>query len=220
MQRSLADENYLKAVFHLSGERAVSVPTGLLAEYLNVSAASVTDKMKRLKERGYVAYQKSRGVTLTTEGSKIALSVIRKHRLWEQFLVQVLDFRWDEIHEIAEQLEHVDSDELIERIDHYLGYPKVDPHGDPIPDEQGKIKELQLLQLGKVVEGATVRIAAVANHDPEFLKFLDKKGLTLHREVTLKSREAYDGTLTLQMAEKKLVTLSEQVATQIWVALR
>lgn len=218
MQRSLADENYLKAVFHLSGDKAA--PTGMLAEYLNVSAASVTDKMKRLQEKGYVIYQKSRGVVLTREGSQIALSVIRKHRLWEQFLVAVLGFKWDEVHEIAEQLEHIDSDELVERIDRYLGYPKADPHGDPIPDEKGKISEPELIQLGAAQEGKTVRIAAVANHDPEFLKFLDKKGLVLHRELTIKSREPYDGTLTLQTAEKKTVILSEMVASQIWVAFR
>jgi len=217
MQRSLADENYLKAVFHLSGDNAAPVTTGLLAEYLNVSAASVTDKMKRLKEKGYVQYQKSRGVLLSKEGRTIALSVIRKHRLWEQFLVQVLSFRWDEVHEIAEQLEHIDSDELIERIDHYLDYPTVDPHGDPIPDEKGKISETRLHHLGEVPVGRKVRIAAVASHDPEFLKFLDKKGLTLYRELMLKSRETYDGMLTLFVPEKKPVILSEQVAKQIWV---
>ncbi|HEX5552844.1 MAG TPA: metal-dependent transcriptional regulator [Chitinophagaceae bacterium] len=217
MQRSLADENYLKAVFHLSGDNAAPVTTGLLAEYLNVSAASVTDKMKRLKDKGYVQYQKSKGVLLSKDGRKIALSVIRKHRLWEQFLVEVLAFKWDEVHDIAEQLEHIDSDELIGRIDHYLGYPTADPHGDPIPDEKGKIDEPHLHHLGEVMVGTTVRIAAVANHDPEFLKFLDKKGLVLHREITLKTREAYDGTLTLLMAERKPVILSGQVARQIWV---
>lgn len=218
IQRSLADENYLKAVFHLSGDRAV--PTGLLAEYLSVSAASVTDRMKRLQEKGYVNYQKSRGVVLTETGSRIALSVIRKHRLWEQFLVSVLGFKWDEVHDIAEQLEHIKSDELVERIDRYLGYPKADPHGDPIPDGKGRIAEPDLIVLGEVSEGHTVRIAAVANHDPEFLQFLDKKGLTLNRELTLRSREPYDGTLTLMMAGQKTVTLSERVAAQIWVASR
>jgi DtxR family Mn-dependent transcriptional regulator len=217
MRRSLADENYLKAVFHLSGDNTAPVTTGLLAEYLNVSAASVTDKMKRLQEKRYVEYQKSRGVLLSAEGREIAVAVIRKHRLWEQFLVQVLDFRWDEVHEIAEQLEHIDSDELVERINRYLGYPRVDPHGDPIPDKRGKIEETHLLHLGEIDEGSRVCIAAVANHDPEFLKFLDKKGLTLHCELVLKSREAYDGTLTLLIPERKPVVLSRQVARQILV---
>lgn len=217
MQRSLADENYLKAVYHLSGGEPAPVTTGLLAEYLNVTAASVTDKMKRLKEKGYLEYQKSKGVMLSKEGRKIALSVIRKHRLWEQFLVQVLGFKWNEVHQIAEQLEHIDSDELIERIDKFLDYPTVDPHGDPIPDEKGKIENLHLQNLGEAGVGASVSIAAVANHDPEFLKFLDKKGLALNCKLTIKMREAYDGTVTLWITGEKPVVLSEQVARQIWV---
>lgn len=218
MQRSLADENYLKAVFHLSGDEHTPVTTGLLAEYLNVSAASVTDKMKRLKEKGYLRYQKSKGVLLTGEGRKIALSVIRKHRLWEQFLVEVLAFKWDEVHDIAEQLEHIDSDELVGRIDRYLGYPTVDPHGDPIPDEKGKIDEQHLHHLGDVEVGGTVRVAAVANHDPEFLQFLDAKGLALHSRITLSAREAYDGSVTLSVPGRDAVTLTQQVARQIWVS--
>jgi DtxR family Mn-dependent transcriptional regulator len=217
MQRSLADENYLKAVFHLSGDERIPVTTGLLSEYLNVTAASVTDNMKRLKEKDYVKYKKSKGVLLTEEGRAIALSVIRKHRLWEQFLVEVLAFKWDEVHEIAEQLEHIDSDELIGRIDRYLGYPTADPHGDPIPDERGKIDVQHLHHLADVEVGETVRIAAVANHNPEFLQFLDQKGIGLHSEVTLNTREAYDGTVTLSMPENNPVTLSQQVARQIWV---
>lgn len=217
MQRSLADENYLKAVYHLSGDNAAAVSTGLLAEYLNISAASVTDKIKRLKERGYVQYKKSRGVLLSSEGRTIALSVIRKHRLWELFLVNVLGFGWEEVHDIAEQLEHIDSDELVERIDRHLGFPTTDPHGDPIPDDKGEINEAHLHHLGEVEVGKSFQIAAVANHDTEFLKFLDKKGLVLHCEFALKSREVYDGTLTLQLPGKKPVVLSEQVARQIWV---
>lgn len=217
MQRSLADENYLKAVYHLSGDNAAAVPTGLLADYLNVSAASVTDKMKRLKEKGFVQYKKSRGVMLSKEGRRIALSVIRKHRLWELFLVNVLGFRWDEVHDIAEQLEHIDSDELVERMDRYLGFPTADPHGDPIPDGRGKINEPQLHHLAEVEVGKSFQIAAVASEDSEFLKFLDKKGLGLNSEITLKSREIYDGTLTLILQGKKTVIISEQVARRIWV---
>jgi DtxR family Mn-dependent transcriptional regulator len=217
MQRSLADENYLKAVYHLSGDNAAAVSTGLLADYLNVSAASVTDKIKRLKEKGFVQYMKSRGVLLSEEGRRIALSVIRKHRLWELFLVNVLGFGWDEVHDIAEQLEHIDSDELVERMDRYLGFPATDPHGDPIPDGKGKINEPRLKHLAEVDVGKSFHIAAVANEDAGFLKFLDKKGLGLHSEITLQSREVYDGTLTLILKGKKPVVVSEQVARQIWV---
>lgn len=217
MQRSLADENYLKAVFHLSGDQDVPVATGLLADYLNVSAASVTDKMKRLQQKGWVNYQKSRGTVLSSDGKKIALSVIRKHRLWEQFLVQVLDFKWDEVHDIAEQLEHIQSDELIGRIDHYLGYPTADPHGDPIPDEEGEMNDAGLLLLSDAPAGKKFRVAAVANHDAEFLRFLEKKGLMLHSEVILNSREDYDGTVSLTRESRPAITLSKQVVRQIWV---
>lgn len=217
MQRSLADENYLKAVYHLSGDNASAVSTGLLAEYLNVSAASVTDKIKRLKDKGFVQYKKSRGVLLSKEGRKIALYVIRKHRLWELFLVNVLGFGWDQVHDIAEQLEHIDSNELVERMDRYLGFPTTDPHGDPIPDGKGKIIEANLQHLAEAEVGKSFHIAAVANDDAEFLKFLDKKGLGLHSEITLQNREVYDGTLTLMLPRKKSVVVSEQVAKQIWV---
>lgn len=217
MQRSLADENYLKAVYHLSGDNAAAVSTGLLADYLNVSAASVTDKIKRLKEKGFVEYKKSRGVLLSKEGRRIALFVIRKHRLWELFLVNVLGFGWDEVHDIAEQLEHIDSDELVKRIDRYLGYPTSDPHGDPIPDGKGKMIEPQLQHLGEVDVGRSFFIAAVASGDAEFLKFLDRKGLGLHSKITLQNREVYDGTLTLTSKGSKPIVISEQVARQIWV---
>ncbi len=217
MQRSLAEENYLKAVFHLSGEEGEPVGTGLLAEYLNVSAASVTDKMKRLQKKSWIAYQKSRGAVLTEAGKRIALSVIRKHRLWEQFLVEVLGFEWDEVHDVAEQLEHIRSDKLVERIDRYLGHPKVDPHGDPIPDNTGNIEKPDLLHLDEAPIEGRYRVAAVASHDPEFLRFLDKKGLVLHAKLTLEKREEYDRTLTLSLADLPLVTLSSQVARQIWV---
>lgn len=217
MQRSLADENYLKAVYHLSGDNSAAVSTGLLADYLNVSAASVTDKIKRLKEKGFVQYQKSRGVMLSKEGRRIALSVIRKHRLWELFLVNVLGFGWDKVHDIAEQLEHINSDELVDRMDRYLGFPTTDPHGDPIPDERGKISEPHLQHLAEADVGQSFHIAAVASADAEFLKFLDKKGLGLHAEIVLQSRERYDGTLTLILQGKNPVVISEQVARQIWV---
>ncbi len=217
MQRSLADENYLKAVFHLSGTDHEPVGTGTLAEFLNVSAASVTDKMKRLRQKGLLDYQKSKGAVLSNEGRKIALSVIRKHRLWEQFLVEVLGFEWDEVHDIAEQLEHVHSEKLVESIDRFLGYPKADPHGDPIPDNTGKIVTPDLHHLDEVAVGFSYKIAAVDSQDAELLRFLDKKGLNLHTELTLDNREEYDRSLVIRVAENDPVNLSGLVARRIWV---
>lgn len=217
MQRSLADENYLKAVFHLSGTTNEPVGTGTLAGYLNVSAASVTDKMKRLRQKGWLDYQKSRGATLSEEGRVIALSVIRKHRLWEQFLVEVLGFEWDEVHDVAEQLEHIHSEKLIASIDKFLGYPKADPHGDPIPDNTGKISTPELHHLDEVAVGLSYKIAAVDSRDEDLLRFLDKKGLVLNTELALKKREEYDRSLVIEVAEKETVTLSGLVARRIWV---
>lgn len=217
MQRSLADENYLKAVFHLSGSEEEAVGTGTLAEFLNVSAASVTDKMKRLQQKGLLNYQKSKGAVLSEEGKKIALLVIRKHRLWEQFLVEVLGFEWDEVHDVAEQLEHVHSEQLIERIDKFLGYPKADPHGDPIPDNNGKIIAPELHHLDEVAVGLSYKIAAVDSQDAELLRFLDKKGLALNTELILKKREEYDRSLTIAVADNEPVSLSGLVARRIWV---
>ena len=217
MQRSLADENYLKAVFHLSETEEGPVSTGMLAEFLKVSAASVTDKMKRLQQKGWLDYQKSKGAVLSEAGRGIALTVIRKHRLWEQFLVEVLGFEWDEVHDVAEQLEHIHSEKLIASIDKFLGYPKADPHGDPIPDHTGKIDAPALQHLDEVPVGQPYTIAAVDSQDAELLRFLDKKGLNLHTAFMLQSREDYDRSLVVAVAGKAPVNLSGLVARRIWV---
>lgn len=218
MQRSLADENYLKAIFHLSGEEQAPVGTGMLADFLEVRAASVTDKMKRLQKKGLLDYQKSKGAALTEAGEKIALLIIRKHRLWEQFLVEVLGFDWHEVHDIAEQLEHIHSEELINRIDQYLGHPKEDPHGDPIPDADGKISQQDLYNLDQVATGASYQIITVESRDAELLQFLDKKGLNLHTTLTLIQRETYDRSIIIEIQKKSPINLSRMVAKKIWVS--
>jgi len=217
MRRSLADENYLKAVFHLSDAEGNPVGTGTLAEFLKVSAASVTDKMKRLQKKGWLDYQKSKGVVLSEEGRKIALLVIRKHRLWEQFLVEVLGFEWDEVHDVAEQLEHIHSEILVERIDKYLGHPKVDPHGDPIPDKEGRIVAQDLHSLAEVAVGNPYEIISVDSQDADLLRFLDKKGLVINTVFKLDSREDYDKSLVMTVSGKSPINLSEVVARRIKV---
>ncbi len=217
MNSSLADENYLKAIFHLSGKENDPVSTGNLADFLNVRAASVTDKVKRLQKKGYLSYQKSKGAALTEEGQKIALLVIRKHRLWEQFLVEVLGFDWHEVHDIAEQLEHVHSKELIDRMDSFLGHPTEDPHGDPIPNTEGEIIKRELPNLDQVDTGQNYKIITVESQDADLLQFLDKKGLTLHTQLKLIQREEYDRSLILDIGKKEVVNLSGMVAKKIWV---
>src|SRR3984885_5178673 len=136
---TFTEENYLKAIYHLSHESG-SVSTNQIAAALNTKAASVTDMLKKLADKALINYEKYQGVTLTSAGQKIALHIIRKHRLWEYFLVEKLNFKWDEVHEMAEEMEHISSVELIDRLDKFMDYPKHDPHGDPIPDSDGKFK--------------------------------------------------------------------------------
>jgi DtxR family transcriptional regulator, Mn-dependent transcriptional regulator len=130
---TLSEENYLKAIYHLSKEEDESVSTNALAERLETTAASVSDMLKKLAKKELIEYKKYQGVNISEKGKRVALQIIRKHRLWEVFLVEKLSFNWDEVHEIAEQLEHIDSPTLVKRLDEFLGYPKFDPHGDPIP---------------------------------------------------------------------------------------
>src|SRR5580693_6558937 len=140
---TFTEENYLKAIYHLSLQ-SESVSTNQIAASLNTKAASVTDMLKKLADKELINYTKYQGVTLTPQGEKIAVSIIRKHRLWEYFLVEKLNFKWDEVHDVAEELEHISSKELADRLDQFMGYPKYDPHGDPIPDSNGKLKTHEL----------------------------------------------------------------------------
>ena len=173
---SLTEENYLKAIYHLSDGGSKAVLTNELAEAMNTKAASATDMIKKLSAKEFISYEKYYGVNVTHKGKVEALMVIRKHRLWETFLVDKLGFNWDEVHEVAEQLEHINSSRLIEKLDEFLGYPKVDPHGDPIPDNKGKIKAQPQLPLDQLKKGYLGKIAAVKDSDSNLLKYLDKIG--------------------------------------------
>src|SRR5215510_15743810 len=171
---TLTEENYLKAIYRIYESTGDSVSTTAIAEKLQINAASVTDMFKKLGQQKLVVYEKSRGVKPTDKGRKVALQILRKHRLWETFMVEMLKFSWDEVHEIAEQLEHVHSDLLIERLDQLLNYPKFDPHGGPIPDKNGKIPELKSILLSDAKQGITYRICGVGKNSDAFLKYLNK----------------------------------------------
>lgn len=191
-------ENYLKCIFVLQGasphDEAVS--TNAIAERLDTKPSSVTDMLKRLRGRGWVHYKKYKGAVLTPEGEQMALSILRKHRLWEVFLVDHLGFGWDEVHPIAEQLEHVDSDELIERLDGFLGHPRFDPHGDPIPDGQGGFSEApQRVALDALEPGQAGVVVGVRESRTEFLQYLDSVALTLGVRVEVVNRFAFDGSM-------------------------
>lgn len=208
MKHSETEENYLKAIFHLSKEEE-QVSTNSLAGYLGTSAASVTDMIKKLGEKKLVEYQPYRGVKMTSEGAKVALKIIRKHRLWEVFLVNKLNIPWDRIHDTAEQLEHVDSQELIDKLDEFLGFPKFDPHGDPIPGKDGTFEERKTFSLEEIPDGEEVRMAGVLTDHPEFLRYLDKLGLNIGVSVKIIERIPFDQSLSLLIGSKEAIVSGE-----------
>ena len=215
---SLAEENYLKSIYHLSDAGEKAVLTNELAEALNTKAASVTDMVKKLSTKEFISYEKYYGVKITGKGKSVALAVIRKHRLWETFLVQTLGFKWDEVHEVAEQLEHIKSTLLIEKIDEFLGYPQVDPHGDPIPNAQGKIKKLEKTALKNLATGSESTIVAVKDSDSNLLKYLEKIGAKPGKKLTIISKEEYDGSLQVAI-ESQHYFISKEVSENILVTL-
>lgn len=202
------EENYLKAIFHLSAEGG-SVSTNALSKSLNTTPASVTDMIKKLGEKDLVEYQPYKGVTLKPAGQKIALKIIRKHRLWEVFLVKVLDFSWDEIHETAEQLEHIDSPKLVDKLDRFLGYPKFDPHGDPIPSAEGVFESRKTYLLAEAETGKKYSVAGVLDHSPEFLQYLDRLGLTIGAQLEVAEKLAFAQTIAVKTSEKELLIPGE-----------
>jgi DtxR family Mn-dependent transcriptional regulator len=214
---TLTEENYLKAIFHVENTLNGTVSTKAISESLDVKAASVTDMLKRLSEGKLVVYEKSKGVKLTEKGRKSALQVIRKHRLWETFLVDKLKFSWDEVHEVAEQLEHIHSERLIEKLDAFLDYPKFDPHGDPIPDARGKMTDINAISLTQAKLGISYKIVMVKDDSAAFLKYVDKVGLSLGDTITVKEIEEYDGSIIIRLTNKRDISLSNQSAIQLFV---
>lgn len=216
---SLSEENYLKAIYSLGGNE-VAVSTSAIAQQLSAKGSSVTDMMKKLAAKGLLDYVKYRGVSLTPEGNKSALVVIRRHRLWEVFLVQKLKFKWDQVHEIAEQLEHIQSSELLNRLDEFLDFPQSDPHGDPIPDKHGEMpKQVQIL-LSDAECGKSFEIVRVKDDSSDFLQYLDATGIGIGDSVIPIQRISYDDSLQIQLSKGKEVHVSRKVSDQILVAER
>lgn len=184
---------------------------------MQTTAASVTDMLKRLADKNLIAYEKYRGVLLTPDGRRIATELIRKHRLWEVFLLEKLGFAWDEVHELAEQLEHVQGDALVDRLDAYLGYPKYDPHGDPIPDAQGRWTLRQQVPLVTLQPGERGTVTGVQDHSSAFLQYLDQLGLGLGVEVEMLERIPYDQSARVRAAGKTELMLSEKVCQNLFV---
>lgn len=213
---SLTAENYLKALFHLAGSTG-EVGVSELAKRLHIKMPTVSSMMKKLARQGLVHYRPYKPLRLTTRGRREALLIIRKHRLIELFLVQQMGFRWDQVHDIAEQVEHVHSPELFEKMDAMLGYPKIDPHGEPIPDREGKIQRAALHTLSSCREGETVTIRAVADASTDFLAYLDHHGLTLGVKITIRSVEPLDGSMKVAYGRRRWEVLSHLVCERLLV---
>ncbi len=211
-----SEENYLKAIFHLGGSESMSITTNAIAEEMETKPSSVTDMAKKLAEKGLVDYVKYQGVTLTVKGIKMALSVIRKHRLWEVFLVKKLDFTWDEVHEVAEQLEHIKSEKLIDKLDELLDFPKYDPHGDPIPTKSGEFKKRDKQLLADLSIGTVGICLGVKDTSSAFLRFLDKNQIALGDEIVVVDKEDFDDSLHIKIADRHL-HISNQIATNLYV---
>lgn len=214
---SRTEENYLKAIYKVSEKENGKVNTNAIAAITLTSAASVTDMLKRLAEKELVSYQKYKGVSLTKEGSIIATSLIRKHRLWEYFLVENLGFSWADVHDIAEELEHVPSDELVNRLDNYLGYPKYDPHGDPIPNAEGKFTLRAQRPLSALEVGDVGVLLGVKENDRDFLEYLNKLKISLGVELEIRDKNNYDGSLSISVNGQKEQLISSKVGKNLLV---
>ncbi|EMS31936.1 Mn-dependent transcriptional regulator MntR [Mariniradius saccharolyticus AK6] len=214
---TFAEENYLKAIYHLSDGGKKGVATNDVSHAMRTKPASVTDMMQKLGEKGVIEYRKYYGVHLTEDGRKLALQTIRKQRIWEVFLVEKLKFSWDEVHEVADELEHVRSQILVQRLDEYLGYPKFDPHGDPIPDEFGEVKSRPRFPLSELEVGASGQIVAVKDSSAAFLKYLDKVGAYIGARIKVLDKVEFDGSVEILVDGKKSIFMSKDVAMNILV---
>ncbi|MBW3468145.1 metal-dependent transcriptional regulator [Arthrospiribacter ruber] len=212
-----SEENYLKAIFHLSEEGKKSVSTNDISAEMKNRPASVSDMLRKLGEKKVIEYRKYYGVHITEEGKKLALQTIRKHRLWEVFLVEKLNFSWDEVHEVADELEHIKSRLLIQRLDEYLGFPKFDPHGDPIPDEYGDIRSRPRLPLSEIEINGTGQIVAVKDSSAAFLRYLDKIGAYIGARIKVLDKVEFDGSVEILVDNKKSVFMSKDVVGNILV---
>lgn len=213
---TISEENYIKVIYHLSLVSPKGVNTNAIAGMLDTKASSVTDMLKKLSDKELVSYQKYQGVTLTEKGFHSAKMIVRKHRLWEVFLVEKLNFSWDEVHEIAEELEHIKSENLINKLDAFLDFPLFDPHGDPIPNADGEIKKINKLLLSEAQLNKEYQCVGVKDSSSEFLQYLDKQKIALGSKITVREKESFDDTLLVEIDDRK-ITLSNKIANNLYV---
>ena len=213
---TFSEENYLKTIYHLTTSLSTEISTNAIAEMMETKASSVTDMLKKLAEKDLVHYKKYQGVFLTPKGKLAAKMIVRKHRLWEVFLVEKLAFSWDEVHDIAEQLEHIKSEQLINRLDDFLGNPTEDPHGDPIPDRNGKLPKMDKKLLSEIAVGKKVICVGVKDSSAVFLQYLDKQEISLGSKIELISKESFDQSLKIKVNGREL-NISNKIASNLYV---
>ena len=216
MKTTLTEENYLKAIFHLSQKSADEVSTNAIAEKVNSKASSVTDMLKKLADKDLISYVKYKGVNLSQKGRFAAIDIIRKHRLWEVFLVEKLNFSWDEVHDVAEELEHIKSEKLIDELDAFLDFPKQDPHGDPIPDKEGNFKTIDKILLSQSIEGKHYKCIGVKDTSTNFLQYLDNNAIGLGMTIEVLHKEPFDNSITIKLKNKEK-TVSQNVAKNLFL---
>jgi len=216
MKLSESEENYIKSIYNLQA-KTDKVNTNSLAAFLDTSAASITDMLKKLKSKNLLEYKKYYGFRLNGAGNKQALKIIRRHRLWEFFLVSKLDMEWEKVHDIAEKLEHVSSIELIDKLDHFLGNPKIDPHGDPIPDEKGVMPVLQQIALKDLSFKRNAIISSVSNQTPQMMEMLNHYGIKIGSSIKVLKSFVFDGSLQVKIARQAECIISELAAQNIFV---
>lgn len=217
---SQTEENYLKAIYHIQASHVKNVSTTLIAKSLTTKASSVTDMLRKLSDKKLVNYEKYKGVKLTSEGEKIAVKIVRRHRLWEVFLVDKLDYNWDEVHDLAEQLEHIKSNSLIDKLESFLDFPTYDPHGDPIPDSKGNISVKETVLLSNAKQNVVYKIATVKDNSKALLQFLDKHSLTINSELTVLDKFDFDDSLTVKLLQENTLTLSKKICENVFVIIK
>ncbi len=213
---TLAEENYLKAIYHLENQCNNGVSTNALAEEMRTKASSATDMIKKLAEKNMISYIPYQGVSLSKSGRSYAVKVVRKHRLWEVFLLEKLNFSWDEVHDVAEQLEHIKSEKLTDKLDEFLGFPKVDPHGDPIPDKHGNFEEVDKTSLSNATKGLTYVCVGVDDSSSDFLKYLDGNNISLGTTIKIIHKEPFDNSVKIKFNDVELV-VSQNVAKNLFL---
>jgi len=213
---SQTEENYLKAIYSVGLSNPKSVNTTLIAKKIKTKPSSVTDMIKKLAEKELVNYEKYKGVILTQSGKKIAIEIIRKHRLWEVFLVNKLNYNWDEVHDIAEQLEHIKSDTLVCRLEEFLDFPKHDPHGDPIPDENGNIAHHKKVMLSSVEPNTNCIVIGVKDSSSSFLNYLDNANIKLGCTLKVVAKEAFDNSMLIENGTIS-ISISHQISKNLFV---